>query len=101
MQSIYILTIFLISFVYPLSGLSPIFVKPKFVIANNDFNRSIANQPISFSQSLMAGAVSRSIAQTLIHPLNTLKTLLQIQPMNKININPNRLLRGAGMVYYH
>lgn len=38
-----------------------------------------AKGKLSFSQSMIAGAISRTIAQTVMHPANTYKTLLQLR----------------------
>eukprot|EP01036_Dinobryon_divergens_P023722 gene23722-32104_t len=43
---------------------------------------------------MKAGAVSRSIAQTLMHPANTYKTLLQLKKQRPKVITLKRLLRG-------
>lgn len=54
---------------------------------------------LSYIQSMTAGAVSRSLAQTIMHPANTYKTLLQLKrkkgPAIPRKITWERLLRGV------
>jgi len=38
---------------------------------------SAYTRPLSFYESMVCGAVSRSVAQTIMHPANTMKTILQ------------------------
>jgi Mitochondrial carrier protein len=56
-----------------------------------------------FWENMVAGAISRSIAQTIMHPANTLKTMLQTGRDGGLNMlellapqNFRRLTRGAG-----
>jgi len=45
---------------------------------------------------MAAGAISRTLAQTIMHPANTVKTMLQLKSTGrKINLSPERLLRGV------
>ena len=45
---------------------------------------------------MAAGAVSRTMAQTLMHPANTFKTMLQLKSTGReVKLTPARLLRGA------
>lgn len=54
---------------------------------------------LSYVQSMTAGAISRTLAQTIMHPANTYKTLLQLKrkkgmaPPRKITLE--RLLQGV------
>jgi len=50
---------------------------------------------LTYFESMTAGAISRSIAQTLMHPANTYKTLLQLKVKRPKVITLPRLLRGA------
>lgn len=38
---------------------------------------SVAHRPLVFWENMVCGAISRSIAQTVMHPANTMKTILQ------------------------
>lgn len=67
-------------------------------------SRIATSDQLTYLQSMTAGAVSRSIAQTLMHPANTYKTLLQLRHgggrrlqrnINFKNIPFRRLMRGA------
>jgi hypothetical protein len=54
---------------------------------------------LSYMQTMTAGALSRAMAQTLMHPANTYKTLLQIKGSEKkggilTKLTPERLFRG-------
>ena len=60
-------------------------------------------RPLLFWENMVAGAISRSIAQTIMHPANTLKTMLQTGRDGGLNMlelvapqNFRRLTRGAG-----
>lgn len=56
-------------------------------------------QPLPFLQTMFCGALSRSVAQTMIHPFTTCKTLLQQKnapSILKILSQPRRLTYGAG-----
>jgi len=45
---------------------------------------------------MAAGAISRTMAQTIMHPANTFKTMLQLKSTGKeVQLTPQRLLRGA------
>ena len=54
---------------------------------------------LTYLQTMVAGAVSRSMAQVLMHPANTYKTMLQLKGATAANIVKKltweRLLRGA------
>ncbi len=54
---------------------------------------------MTYLQIMAAGAVSRTMAQTIMHPANTFKTMLQLKRTSDIPISeqltPERLLRGA------
>jgi hypothetical protein len=55
---------------------------------------------LTYMQTMTAGALSRTMAQTLMHPANTYKTLLQIRGSGKAGgvlskLTPERLLRGV------
>jgi len=39
--------------------------------------RHPANRPLVFWENMICGAISRSVAQTIMHPANTMKTMLQ------------------------
>mmetsp|Transcript_9481 Transcript_9481/g.8483 ORF Transcript_9481/g.8483 Transcript_9481/m.8483 type:complete len:427 (+) Transcript_9481:7-1287(+) len=68
-----------------------------------------ANEQMSYFQTMFAGAISRTIAQTVMHPANTYKTLLQLKKTKTISgkgiasksnsalrsLTLDRLLRGA------
>jgi hypothetical protein len=53
------------------------------------------NEQLSYLQTMAAGAVSRSMAQTLLHPAYTYKTLLQLKDGEIKSLTIERLLRGA------
>ena len=65
---------------------------------------AVATRPLLFWENMVCGAVSRSIAQTVMHPANTMKTILQAsrgpnQPTLKDLFRPSMfrpLTRGAG-----
>merc|ERR1711991_659408 len=45
---------------------------------------------------MAAGAISRTMTQTIMHPANTFKTMLQLKSTGKeVQLTPQRLLRGA------
>lgn len=52
---------------------------------------------LTYVQTMTAGAISRTIAQTFMHPANTYKTLLQLKDSKRITskLTPERLLRGV------
>jgi hypothetical protein len=57
---------------------------------------SAVSDKLTFFQTMAAGAVSRTMAQTIMHPANTYKTILQLKNSGKaIDLTPERLLRGA------
>jgi Mitochondrial carrier protein len=64
--------------------------------ASND-TRPLVNQPsLTYLETMTAGAVSRAIAQTMMHPANTYKTILQLKKRDaQVRLTPERLLRGA------
>ena len=55
---------------------------------------SVSDQ-LDYYQTMTAGAISRTFAQTIMHPVNTFKTILQIRGSSLKNLTPARLLRGA------
>ena len=55
---------------------------------------------LTYMQTMAAGALSRTMAQTLMHPANTYKTLLQLRGSEAkggilTKLTPERLLRGV------
>lgn len=60
--------------------------------------RSALAEPLTYLQTMAAGALSRSIAQTLLHPAYTYKTILQLKVADidtiKKTLTFGRLLRG-------
>lgn len=59
------------------------------------------NRPLLFWENMLAGAISRSLAQTIMHPANTMKTILQKSGSPKMMellqpSNFRRLTNGAG-----
>mmetsp|Transcript_8800 Transcript_8800/g.21488 ORF Transcript_8800/g.21488 Transcript_8800/m.21488 type:complete len:441 (+) Transcript_8800:221-1543(+) len=76
------------------------------VIKTNIITASVAAtaRPLVFWESMVSGAVSRSIAQTVMHPANTMKTMMQsslgpTKPRLKDLLKPqmfHRLTCGAG-----
>ena len=64
----------------------------------------VATRPLVFWENMVCGAISRSIAQTIMHPANTMKTILQStrgpdRPTIASLAHPrnfHRLSRGAG-----
>jgi len=67
---------------------------------------SAYNRPLTFFENMICGAISRSMAQTIMHPANTMKTILQsrtIQGQKQETFrrlirvkNLKMLTRGAG-----
>lgn len=67
---------------------------------------SAYNRPLLFWENMICGAISRSVAQTIMHPANTMKTILQSrsqvgsEPMTFLQLaqpqNIKLLTRGAG-----
>jgi len=66
---------------------------------------AVAMRPLAFWESMICGAVSRSMAQTIMHPANTMKTMLQNSrggpgaPTIATLLRPesfHRLTQGAG-----
>ena len=60
---------------------------------------SVTDQ-LTYMQTMTAGAFSRTMAQTLMHPANTYKTLLQLKGSGSktgilTKLTPERLLRGV------
>ena len=52
---------------------------------------------LTYFQSMAAGAVSKTMAQTIMHPANTYKTLLQLRDTGKFTkLSFGRLFLGAG-----
>jgi hypothetical protein len=62
----------------------------------------MTSRPLVFWENMVCGAISRSIAQTVMHPANTMKTILQSEriPPSLVSLlqpsNFRRLSRGAG-----
>jgi len=56
---------------------------------------SLVPDQLDHFQTMTAGALSRTVAQTLMHPVNTFKTILQMKGSKLHNLTPERLLRGA------
>jgi len=58
---------------------------------------AVANiDQLTYLQTMTAGAISRTIAQTFMHPANTYKTMLQLKDTGKsTQVTLERLLRGA------
>jgi solute carrier family 25 S-adenosylmethionine transporter 26 len=58
---------------------------------------AVANiDQLTYLQTMTAGAISRTIAQTFMHPANTYKTMLQLKDTGKsTKLTLERLLRGA------
>jgi Mitochondrial carrier protein len=60
------------------------------------------SRPLVFWENMICGAISRSIAQTVMHPANTMKTILQSErtPPSIVSLlkpsNFRRLSQGAG-----
>ena len=65
---------------------------------------SVTQSPLNFWENMVCGAVSRSVAQTVMHPANTMKTILQSQRGSSreayatllLPSNFRRLTQGAG-----
>lgn len=55
----------------------------------------LAAEKLDFYQTMTAGAISRTFAQTIMHPINTFKTILQVRGSKLTQLTPERLLRGA------
>lgn len=58
---------------------------------------------LSYVQSMTAGAISRTLAQTIMHPANTYKTLLQLKRKKGLvprKITLERLLRGVDAQFF-
>ena len=60
----------------------------------------VVTDQLTYMQTMTAGALSRTMAQTLMHPANTYKTLLQLRGSGKAGgvltkLTPERLLRGV------
>ena len=49
---------------------------------------------------IFEGAFSRSFAQTIMHPANTLKTILQLKDPSRTKLTPERLFRGADAQFF-
>lgn len=65
----------------------------------------VVTDQLTYIQTMTAGALSRTMAQTLMHPANTYKTLLQLRNSDKTNsilnkLTPERLLRGKHCLYF-
>jgi solute carrier family 25 S-adenosylmethionine transporter 26 len=59
---------------------------------------SMPVRPLVFWENMICGAISRSVAQTIMHPANTLKTILQNSnaAISYRDLDFQRLSRGAG-----
>ena len=59
---------------------------------------------MTYLQIMAAGAISRTMAQTIMHPANTFKTMLQLKRDSNVPITnqltPERLLRGADAQFF-
>ena len=74
-------------------------------IGNLNTTRIVCDSKIQHSEELdhlqliTAGACSRTFAQTIMHPANTYKTILQLKERKRLKtltkLTPQRLLRGA------
>ena len=63
-------------------------------------NTLAVTDQLTYMQTMAAGALSRTMAQTLMHPANTYKTLLQLRGSEAkggilMKLTPERLLRGV------
>lgn len=59
-------------------------------------SQTLAVDQLTYLQTMTAGAISRTIAQTFMHPANTYKTMLQLKDTGKsTKLTLERLLRGA------
>jgi hypothetical protein len=57
---------------------------------------AVVTEQLTYMQTLTAGALSRTMAQTIMHPANTYKTMLQLRNSGKIpKLTLERLLRGV------
>jgi solute carrier family 25 S-adenosylmethionine transporter 26 len=65
-------------------------------VAATDVSMSV--RPLVFWENMICGAISRSVAQTIMHPANTMKTILQNSntAISYRDLNFQRLSRGAG-----
>jgi hypothetical protein len=94
------------------------FGKLRTVIPNEGYFDSSSDEQLSSIQLLATGAVSRTISQGLIHPLTTLKTILQLRRNSGSdllhitqNVRPAQLFQGLdaqilfsiphGALYYY
>lgn len=78
----------------PPSASSPSFSFPSF---RPSLPALHVNKTLTFWGNMLAGAVSRSCAQTAMHPANVVKTLLQTKGSAELNnLNFRILTRGAG-----
>lgn len=65
------------------------------IVASSKSHTTIADK-LTYVQTMAAGALSRTMAQTIMHPANTYKTILQLRNSGKnLKLTPERLLRGA------
>lgn len=56
---------------------------------------------LSYIETMTAGAISRTFAQTIMHPANTYKTILQLKKRDSnVQLNLERLLRGADAQFF-
>lgn len=67
----------------------------------DDIRGGVTPRPLFFWESMICGAISRSVAQTIMHPANTMKTILQSQRGTNVAdlLRPvafRRLTYGAG-----
>jgi len=75
--------------------------KAKVVNVNTNVNKEEdGTVKMTYHQTMIAGALSRTIAQMAVHPLNTFKTMLQVKHVNKagkVTALPKILLRDVSM----
>ncbi len=67
------------------------------IVAKVQYDKTMDGAEPSYTQTMIAGAISRSLAQTMMHPLYTYKTLLQLNSQNHFDISKNvgRLFHGV------
>jgi hypothetical protein len=107
--SLYLLAFLEFSFsskIYPIIKIShgrsyPISNSSVIAITAASASTPLGIQQLTYMQTLFAGAISRTMAQTLMHPANTYKTILQLRGNKKIisKLSIRRLFRGAGITY--
>lgn len=84
---------------------TPYTLLPKVVKATKSVTKKVATaavkavkitEQLTYVETMMAGAISRTLAQTLMHPANTYKTVLQLKGRGSsvANMSFKRLLAG-------